>query len=450
MLTQTICSTSSNKAEPLNFDGFVGHLKSHFHLLPDTRQGKNSFYKISDAALSAFSVFFTQSPSFLSHQQQMQETKGKNNAASLFQVTNIPSDNQIRNLLDPINPSEFAGIFELGFDYLSEAGHLDSYRNINDSLLIALDGVCYHSSKEIHCDKCFKRQHKDGTVSYSHSAVTPVIVAPGNPHVISMMPEFITPQDGDAKQDSEHKATKRWLIRHATRLKSLNATFLGDDLYSRQPTCEAMLAVGCHFLLTCKQDSHKALYESLEERVLENKVTTLSVEWRHGKKKYTNTYRFANQLSLREGDDALLVNWCELITTDSSGKCVYKNTFVTDHLLTETNVARFVEAGRARWKVENENNNTLKTKGYNLSHNFGHGNQFLSQNLFALNLMAFLLHTILHLNDQAYQLIRDKLPTRKTFFDDIRALTRYMYFPNWQQLLQFMMKGLEIEPPNTS
>jgi hypothetical protein len=450
MLTKTIAPNSLNKAELLSFEAFIGYLKSSFSLLPDKRKGKNTSYNISDAALSAFSVFFTQSPSFLAHQQQMQETKGKNNATSLFQVANIPSDNQIRNLLDPLNPSEFSTIFELAFDYLSQAGHLDNYRNINDTLLIALDGVTYHSSHQIHCDKCFQCHHKDGTVSYSHSAVTPVIVAPGNPHVISMMPEFITPQDGDAKQDCEHKATKRWLIHHADKLKSLNATCLGDDLYSRQPICEAMLEAGCHFLLTCKQNSHKTLYESLEERALENKITTVLVEWRQGKKKYTNTYRFSNQLPLRDGNDALLVNWCELITTDAEGKRVYKNAFVTDHLVTEANVASFIKAGRARWKVENENNNTLKTKGYNLSHNFGHGKQFLSQNLATLNLIAFLLHTILHFNDQAYQLIRDKLPTRKTFFDDIRALTRYMYFTDWQQLLMFMMNGLEIENPNTS
>ena len=167
-------------------------------------------------------------------------------------------------------------------------------------------------------------------------------------------------------------------------------------------------------------------------------------------KKYTNTYRFANQLPLRESEDALTVNWCELITTDEKGKRVYKNTFATDHAISEKNVAEIVEAGRTRWKIENENNNTLKTKGYHLEHNFGHGKQFLSQNLFTLNLLAFFLHTALHFNDHAYKLIRDKLPTRKTFFDDIRALTRYMYFQNWQQLLKFMMVGLEIEIPNTS
>ena len=131
-------------------------------------------------------------------------------------------------------------------------------------------------------------------------------------------------------------------------------------------------------------------------------------------------------------------------------KCVYKNTFVTDHLITTENIEEIIQAGRARWKIENENNNILKTKGYHLSHNFGHGKQFLSQTLFTLNLIAFLMHTLLHLHDQEYKMIRDKLPTRKTFFDDIRALTRYMYFSDWRQLLQFMMKGLEIEPSNTS
>ena len=103
-----------------------------------------------------------------------------------------------------------------------------------------------------------------------------------------------------------------------------------------------------------------------------------------------------------------------------------------------------VAAGRARWKIENENNNTLKTKGYNLEHNFGHGAQYLSQVLMTMNLLAFLYHTVLHFFDTAYQLIRAKLPSRETFFDDLRALTRYMYFENWSQLMRFMMHGLKI------
>ena len=36
-----------------------------------------------------------------------------------------------------------------------------------------------------------------------------------------------------------------------------------------------------------------------------------------------------------------------------------------------------------------------------------------------------------------------ELVTRKTFFDDIRALTRYMFFESWEHLLDFMLTHLE-------
>lgn len=434
----------------LQFDQLVSYLKVQFLLLPDARIGSNTTYQIQDAALSAFSVFFTQSPSFLAYQKDMQETKGKNNAGSLFQVENIPSDNQIRNLLDPIAPKHLTPVFEFVYKNLRACGFIDGYRSINNTILIALDGVCYHSSSEVFCDKCHTKKHKNGEITYTHSAITPVIVAPKNPHVISLPPEFITPQDGHEKQDSEHAAVKRWLKEHAKHYHELGVTFLGDDLYACQPICQVMLDEQCHFLLTCKPDSHKTLYEYVLGLETINKVTTINVNSRHGKKQYADTYRFVNQVPLRDSDDALLVNWCELVTTNEKGTVVYKNAFVTDHLITKNNIAEMVKAGRARWKIENENNNTLKTKGYNLEHNFGHGKEYLSQVLVTMNLLAFLYHTVLHFVDSAYQLIRAKLPTRKTFFDDIRALTRYMYFDNWQHLMDFMMKGLEIIPTNSS
>jgi hypothetical protein len=42
---------------------------------------------MEDAALSAFSVFFIQTPSFLCYQRKMADSKGKGNAQSLFWVT---------------------------------------------------------------------------------------------------------------------------------------------------------------------------------------------------------------------------------------------------------------------------------------------------------------------------------------------------------------------------
>jgi hypothetical protein len=177
--------------------------------------------------------------------------------------------------------------------------------------------------------------------------------------------------------------------------------------------------------------------------------TVVEKRWT-GKTHHIDTYRFINQVPLRDGEDALQVNWCELTTRLPDGKIVYKNSFVTNFTISKNNVKFIVADGRARWKIENENNNVLKTKGYHLEHNFGHGKKHLSMLLLTFNLLAFLFHTTLQMMDEKYQQIRDDLPTRKTFFDDVRALTRYMCFDSWDALLTFMMQGLELEVPDTS
>ena len=259
---------------------------------------------------------------------------------------------------------------------------------------------------------------------YFHTVVTPVLVCPGRSQVIPLVPEFIVPQDGHEKQDCENAAAKRWLLHHGHRYQSLKVTVLGDDLYCHQPLCELLLQEQFNFILVCRRDSHETLYEHLEGIPL---PTLIRQRWT-GKVEETYTYRYLNQVPLRNADDAMLVNWCELIVTRPDGKVVYKNAFATKHTITDQTVEGIVLAGRTRWKVENENNNTLKTKGYNLEHNFGHGKEHLSSFLATLNILSLLFHTLLELLDEKYRLIRAHLPTRKTFFDDLRALTRYLYF----------------------
>ena len=65
------------------------------------------------------------------------------------------------------------------------------------------------------------------------------------------------------------------------------------------------------------------------------------------------------------GPDALRVNGCELtLTQEATGQLLYQNAWITDHVLNAQTVRPLVAAGRARWKIENENNNVLKNHGY--------------------------------------------------------------------------------------
>ena len=433
---------------PSTFNRLVECFRATVERFPDERTGENVTYSMADAALAAFSVFFTQSPSFLDAQRNLEVTQGCSNARSLFGMTRTPSDNHIRNLLDPVAPDTVFPVFSSAVDALHESGHLEPYRSINGNLLLAMDGTRYFSSSKIHCKNCNVTEHDNGTVTYSHTVVTPVIVAPGNPRVIPLEPAFVTPQDGHEKQDCENAAAKRWLSEYGARYRVLGVTVLGDDLYCKQPLCEAFIREGLNFILVCKPDSHKTLYEWVAGLAATGDVQTLEVNRRVGKHRYTDTYRFVEQVPLRDGEDALDVNWCELTTTRDDGKVVYKNAFATNHRITAANVADIVRDGRARWKVENENNNTLKTKGYHLTHNFGHGQQHLSSLLATFNLLAFLFHTLLDLMDSRYRCIRQFLP-RQRFFNDLRALTCYLCFDSWDALMAFMIEKLELDVPDT-
>ncbi|HNK51886.1 MAG TPA: hypothetical protein PKX75_23140, partial [Nitrospira sp.] len=145
----------------------IEKVREAFRALPDGRKQSNArVYEMEDAALSAFAVFFSQSPSFLDSQVRMQKQLGRNNASSLFGVHEIPCDNQIRNLLDPVPPESLYPVMAEMGDALYQQGYLTGFRSINDTLLIALDGTDFFSSENISCAGCSETRLKNGRVLY--------------------------------------------------------------------------------------------------------------------------------------------------------------------------------------------------------------------------------------------------------------------------------------------
>ena len=431
-------------AATLSFDRLRSILVATVTQLPDQRTRPNRIYEIADAALGAFAVFFVQSPSFLAHQRDMQRRQGQNNAESLFGIDQVPSAPQIRNLLDPIPPEQLAPPFWRVFEQLRDGDYLTAYQGHLGRWLCALDGTQYFSSQKIHCDQCTTRVVNE-RIYYSHTLVAPLLVAPGENRIIALEPEFVRPQDGTEKQDCELRAAERWLKRNGSRFPPGSLTFLGDDLYCHQPFCTLVLAAHQHFAFTCKPDSHPALYQEIDLLSKVGGVSEVSQRRWNGQHYELWRYRYALRVPLRADGQPLYVNWCEVTITDATtGELLYHNAWATDHALTESGLHDFVTAARTRWKSENENNNVLKNYGYHLEHNFGHGQQYLALVLIRLNLLAFLFHTVLDLCDEPYRRVRAELATRQTFFHDVQALTRYLYFDSWQTLIDFMFTRLEL------
>ena len=100
--------------------------------LPDKRRGKNSRYDMADIGMAAFSVFFMQSPSFLAHQRHLADGygHGRSNCETLFGMGQIPSDNHVRDMLDPVEPECFHALFPRAVEALQAGGGLTAFRRL--------------------------------------------------------------------------------------------------------------------------------------------------------------------------------------------------------------------------------------------------------------------------------------------------------------------------------
>ena len=391
--------------------------------LPDHRKkGPNTRYAIQDAALGALGIFFTQSPSFLASQRRLQHTTGQHNAQTLFDVQQIPCDNHVRTRLDPITPSALDPVGVEVFEGLEQHRMLTHFRVLGQQLLVALDGTNSFSSTAMHGPHCLRRSLRNGQTLSSHAAITPVIVCPGHAQVLALPPEYIMPQDGQDTQDCERAAGKRWLGRHAEHVASHGVTCLGDDLSSNQPFCALVVQHGCHCIFPCTPDSQATLYE---RRAFWQATDALAThEGRHCNGRFTavTLVRSINDVRLRSDDNAWSVHWFDLTVVHAkTGEQRYHNSCLTTHPLTADNVVDVAQSGRGRWKIDNENTHVLKTKGYHLAHNFGHGQQYLSAFMLRRTLLAFLFHTVLEWSDDKDALLRQVLARRQTFCNAIQA-----------------------------
>lgn len=336
-------------------------------------------------------------------------------------------------MLDEVDPQSLQPCFDDAVGVLDANGGLDEFKRLDGRILIALDGTEYFSSKKIKCSHCLHRKRRNGTVDYYHSMLCATVVAPGQTQCLQLMPEFIENFDGNDKQDCERNAAKRWLTSDkATSISKLRPVFLGDALFACQPMAETIADIdGADFIFVVKPDFHKAIFDFVESSAVQKFEVA-------GPKGSTHTYRFVRDVPIRE-NDPVYVDWCEFTIADKSGTVTYCNSFVTSLSINAGNVIEIVACGRTRWKIENESFNVLKNHGYNLAHNFGHGNNHLAKVLGALNLLAFNFHNICDVLEDLWKRARKKAGKRTSFFNTLFHTCDIFIFETWQELFDFIL-----------
>lgn len=398
----------------ISYDGQIKDLRQQFELIKDVR-ATNCSYSLPDLLMSIFAMFTLKYESLLDFDKQ--SNSAKNNLNKLFGIQKFSSDSCLRKVLDKVDWKSLRMLFKNQFNKLKQIGVVESYHYLGQYTLISIDGVEHFSSKKIHCDCCLTKTQKDNTITYTHSMLCAVMVHPEKSQVFVIGTEPIQCQDGSEKNDCERNASKRLIPWLSDTYKEEKFLFLKDALYSTGPNIQQIKDNNWDFIIGVKPDSHKYLFRLFDIRRIANKsIETCSYQI----KKDSYTVYFFNGVSLNESNPLVKVNFLYCKKTSSPG-VVTRFSWVTSLVITSANVFAIVQAGRARWKIENETFNTLKNQGYRFEHNYGHGHEYLSSVFAHLMLLAFTTDQLVESCNKLFQKIRDAVVSRTKLWFCIRA-----------------------------
>lgn len=425
-------------------DALLTLLRACFASIADHRLGR-PVISLTDALTSAYAMFALKDPSLLAFDQR-RANDVDHNLRSLYKIQHVPCDTQMRTILDPVSPDELRPAFQDVFRQVQRGKVLEDYRYLDEGYLLALDGTEYFFSDRIHCASCLEKRHQRDdtiTVSYHHQMLGAVILHPDKSEVIPVAPEPIIKQDGAAKNDCERNAARRFLAHFRKAHPHLPVVVVEDALASNAPHIADLREHNMHFILGVKEGDHAYLFAEVRRREEEGDERVTWVRQRVstplGQREYV--FSIVRDVPLNEANEQVRVTFVRCLELDAAGIPVRTFTWVTDLEVSRKNVWKVMRGGRARWKIENETFNTLKNQGYHYEHNYGHGEKNLSVVFALLMMLAFLVDQVLELCDPLFRGARQKLGSKREFWEQQRGVVRAYRLRSLRELYEVLYYG---------
>ncbi len=342
-------SLSARKArKDLSADSLFRLVRSRFKHLADPRSADVDI-PLGDALMSAFAMFSLKDPSLLAFDERRRDPN--DNFRTIYGISRVPSDSQMRTILDPVAPADVRSPYQDVFRRLQRGKALEPFVYLDGHYLISLDGTTYFSSSKVHCPSCLEKRHRGGGVTYSHQLLGATLVHPDRKEVIPLAPEPIVNQDGHTKNDCERNATRRWLKQFRQEHPHLPVIIIEDALSANAPHLDDLRDARMHYIIGVKPGDHAFLFEHL--RAADEAGQTLTLTLDDSATGVLHHFRFHNGVPLNESHPDHLVNVLEYWEIHANGKIQYFS-WITDFVLTPDNVYAIMRGGRARWKIENE------------------------------------------------------------------------------------------------
>ena len=420
----------------LSADGLFRLVHQRFGKIKDHRP-MNVDIPLDDALMSGFAMFSLKDPSLLVFDRRRAKPE---NLRQVYGMQNIPSDTQMRTILDNVEPDSIRPLFKGVLQQLQRGKVLENMTFMGKYYLASIDGTVYFTSKKIHCQACLQRKNKrTGEITYAHQMLGVAIVHPDQKAVIPLAPEPIVKQDGEKKNDCERNAAKRLLAKLGEDYPRLPLIIIEDALSANAPHIKEIKRHQFRFILGVKPGDHKHLFAYVEQAHAAGETAEFEIQ-KHG---VTHRFRFLNDVPLNESNPDVRVNFLEYWEVEGDKSQHF--TWVTDFTIGKNNAFDLMRGGRSRWKIENETFNTLKNQGYHFEHNFGHGKNHLSVIFALLMMLAFAVDQAQQLACRLFQAAWAKAGSKRFLWERMRSLFYELPMESMTAIWRAIAHGFHIE-----
>jgi DDE_Tnp_1-associated len=296
------------------------------------------------------------------------------NFARLFGVEQAPHGDTLNYAFKNIDPKQVQECVTKLVETLIRKKVLERYRLLGRYYVIAIDGTGIYTFSERHCEHCLTRTH-NGVTTYYHYVLEAKLVT-WDGLSFSLMSEFIeNPQPDPTKQDCELNAFHRIASRLKKRFPCLPICLSLDGLFACGPVFARCRDYDWRFVIVLKERDLPSVYNEFlglaklqpEGRLKERIVKPVEIN---------RDFRWVNGIEYCDSQDREhLLNVLQLHETklQDSQPTATRFMWVSDLEIAKGNVREVAQnAGRDRWKIENQGFNSQKCGGFALEHLYSH------------------------------------------------------------------------------
>ncbi len=359
--------------------------------LPDYR--KRPQYEVKELIVSGLLLFLFRQQSRNNADSKAKNLDYQDNMVRFFN-SRVADMDTVDRYLRFLDPKKLEQVKQEMFRKLIKSKILHKHKFLNSFFMLSVDGTGLQSFDYEPYPGCPYKKHKNGKITWTAYVLDAKIITL-NGFSLSIATQWIeNPIDEEFdKQDCELKAFKRLSIEIKKEFPRLPLIILLDGLYPNKPVFDICRNNNWSFIITLKDNSLKSVQEQIADKLLfkeyktETFINANSTHW------YNDDYKIFDSIDYQKHKLFVVETLSEKKHKKSGEKELTKFVHITNIEANTENVHKLSQAGRARWKIENEGFNDQKTY-YNMEHKFSRTNFNASKNYYQLLQMAHIINQL--------------------------------------------------------